>query len=121
MPFKFFGRRVPKRSNKKNLLQIHHLAIRKNEKPNVSFKEDKGSGKKNALLTNILRMWADEESILRLSWSTVLIIILSVTVAGVFYGIEHNTKCQWNYWQCLWFVNTLFTTIGKYLFNYSFL
>lgn len=99
--------------------------VRQNERKNTSVKkptskefgrEDSTVSSKNANLhwySKILQMWADDDSILRLSWTTFAIIAVSLIAGGVFYAIEKDSKCHWNYWESLWFVNTILTTIGK--------
>lgn len=118
MSFKFFGRQSVRKESIRNVKEDRRFDKGDTKKPIVAFnsKEFSENQKKNSLLQKILRSWADDESILRLSWTTVLVIILSLIAAGMFYGIEHNSKCEWDYWRSLWFVNTLFTTIGKFEF-----
>lgn len=68
---------------------------------------------KESFCGKILQMWADDDSTLRLSWSSFALVIFSLVGGGIFYAIERNSQCNWNYWESLWFFNTIYTTIGK--------
>lgn len=64
---------------------------------------------------SLLDMIEDETSILRLSIPCFLLVVYAFAGAGLFYALETvvvTDKCSWDYWTSLWFVNTVFTTIG---------
>lgn len=85
----------------------------KKEDPFTKKVVENAESHRSGCFGRILQSWADEESVLRLSWMTVVAIILSLLGATVFYFIERNTVCKWDFAKSLWFVNTISTTIGS--------
>lgn len=77
-----------------------------------SSKKHEPKGPKPTLWQRILLAWADDESNLRLSWPIVVIILFSFICGGIVYAIENGEQIT-TFWMALYFVNTIYTTIGK--------
>lgn len=59
------------------------------------------------------RQWADSDSGVRRSLSVVILIAFAFAGSGIFYAIEKEAL-GYQYWNALSYVNSIYTTIGKY-------
>lgn len=66
-----------------------------------------------SLILSVSDWFSKEESVPRKSIPILLLIIYSFGGAGIFYAIEEGGVGVRTYWQSLWFVNTVTTTIGN--------